>query len=172
MTTFKNNKKNKHLINQQIRNSEVRLVGENVTQGIYSTREALKIANDLDLDLILLSDKSDPPICKIIDYKKFVYDTEKKASKQSKSAQLKEIKLSPNIGEHDIDFKSKNAIRFLEDGSKLKLTLEFKGREMAHQEQGQLTLLKFIARLETYGVAENLPKLDGKKMIVFIKPTK
>lgn len=170
MTNFKNSKKkNKHLINQQIRSREVRLVGDNVTQGVYSTWDALKLANEQGLDLVLLSDKSDPPICKVINYKKFIYDTEKK-TKPNKSSQLKEIKLSPNIGEHDIEFKSKNAIKFLEDGSKLKLTLEFKGREMAYKEQGQLTLLKFIERLEGHGVAENLPKMDGKKMIVFIKP--
>lgn len=171
MTNFKNNKKNKHLINQQIRSREVRLVGDNVTQGIYNTFDAIKMASEQGADLVLLSDKSEPPICKIVDYKKFIYDTEKK-SKPNKSAQLKEIKLSPNIGEHDIDFKSKNAIKFLEDGSKIKLTLEFKGREMAYQEQGKITLFKFIEKLEGHGVAENLPKMDGKKMIIFIKPSK
>lgn len=163
--------KPKHILNNQIRFSEIRIVGDEVEAGIYTTSDALKIAEDMGVDLVLLSDKSTPPICKIIDYKKFLYELEKK-SKSQKSAPLKEIKLSPNIGEHDIEFKAKNAMKFLEDGSKIKLTMEFRGREMMFKEKGELTLLKFIDSLNGSGTAETLPKLEGKKIIVYIKPGK
>jgi translation initiation factor IF-3 len=163
--------KPKHILNNQIRFSEIRIVGDEVEVGIYSTSDALKIAEDMGVDLVLLSDKSTPPICKIIDYKKFLYELDKK-SKSQKSAPLKEIKLSPNIGEHDIEFKAKNAMKFLEDGSKIKLTMEFRGREMMFKEKGELTLLKFIDSLNGSGTAETLPKLEGKKIIVYIKPGK
>lgn len=163
--------KPKHTLNNQIRFSEIRIVGDEVQAGIYSTSDALKIAEDMGVDLVLLSDKSTPPICKIIDYKKFLYELEKK-SKSQKSAPLKEIKLSPNIGEHDIEFKAKNALKFLEDGSKIKLTMEFRGREMMFKEKGELTLLKFIENLNGAGTTETLPKLEGKKIIVYIKPGK
>ncbi len=162
-------KKNKHLLNEQIRFDQVRLVGDTITPGIYDIQEALKTAKDIDCDLVLLSDKSYPPICKVIDYKKFIYDESKK-KKSQKSAPLKEIKLSPNIGEHDMDFKSKNAFKFLEDGSKVKLTMEFHGRSIMFKDQGEITLLKFIDSLSEVGLAESLPKLEGKKMIVFVKP--
>lgn len=163
--------KPKHTLNNQIRFVEIRIVGDDVEAGIYSTSDALKIAEDMGVDLVLLSDKSTPPICKIVDYKKFLYELEKK-SKSQKSAPLKEIKLSPNIGEHDIEFKAKNALKFLEDGSKIKLTMEFRGREMMFKEKGELTLLKFIENLNGAGTAETLPKLEGKKIIVYIKPGK
>ena len=162
-------KKNKHLLNNQIKASEIRLVGDNITTGIYSIQEALEITQTLGVDLVLISDKSTPPICRAVDYKKFLYDIDKKQRSSQKSAPLKEVKLRPNIGEHDLDFKSKHAIKFLEDGSKVKVTMEFKGREMMFKDLGELTILKFIDKPEN-GVAESLPKLDGKKMVVFIKP--
>lgn len=164
-------KKVKHLINDRIFCKEVRLVGDNIQVGIYPTHEAKKICESLGVDLVMISDKSTPPVCRAIDYSKFIYDLEKN-SKPQKSAQLKEIKLSPNIGTHDIEFKSKNACKFLEDGSKVKITLEFKGRQIAHKENGELVMLKFTEMVEGYGIPEGLPKMEGRKMIMYIKPKK
>lgn len=162
-------KKIKHTINERITHREVRLVGDNITPGIYSIWDARKIQRDLDLDLVMLSDKGETPVCKIIDYSKFIYDLEKN-SKSQKNPPMKEIQLSPNIGDHDIDFKSKNAIKFLEGGSKIKVVMQFKGREMAHKENGEMILLKFSQIVENFGTPESLPKLEGKKMIMFFKP--
>lgn len=161
----------KHLINDKITSTEVRLVGDNITPGIYKLSEARKICYDLGVDLVMLSDKGDIPVCRATDYSKFIYDLEKN-SKIQKSPPLKEIKLSPNIGDHDIEFKSKHAIKFLEDGSKIKVTMEFRGRQITHKENGEVVLLKFSQLLESYGVPESLPKLEGKKMLLFIKPIK
>ena len=173
-----NNKRNKgrvfkevkHLLNDKITSREVRIVGDHVENGVYSIYDALKKSKDLDLDLIQISDNSGITICRIENYNKFLYDTEKVKKKQ-KTPPLKEIKLSPNIGDNDLEYRSKHAIEFLKDGSKIKVTLDFRGREITHKENAQITILKFISKVEGFGVAESLPKLDGKKMIVFIKPS-
>jgi len=151
------------------------MVGEQVEPKIISLDEALKIAGDLELDLVEISPNTEPPICKIIDYKKFIYD-QKKIQKAIKSkAQkivIKELRFGPNTGEHDFDFKLKHARGFLEDGSKVKAFVFFRGRSIVFKDQGQILLLKLAQALEDIGVVENMPKLEGKKMIMIIAPKK
>jgi translation initiation factor IF-3 len=152
---------------------KVRLVGDNVEPGIYPTSDAQKLAEQLDLDLVEISAQSDPPVCKIIDYSKFIYEQKRKAKElKSKSAKsvIKEVRFGPNTDEHDFEFKVKNAKKFLEEGSKVKAYVHFKGRTIVHAERGELLLLKFVQELEPYGKVEGLPKLEGKRMIVNISP--
>lgn len=167
-----NNKRFKHRINNFIKNVfEVRLVGDNIDNGIYSFKEAMDMANDLELDLVEISPNANPPVCKIIDYKKFIYDQEKNKNKVKKTV-LKEIKLSPNTQDHDIDYRVKNAIKFLNAGNKVKVSMFFKGRQIQFKDAGELLILKFVEMLLDHGEAENLPKLNGKRMEVIIKPKK
>ena len=154
---------------------QVRLVGDNVEVGIYSTDEALRIANDQNLDLVEISPKADPPVVKIIDYKKFLYEQKKKQkeikSKTSKVV-LKEIRFGPNTDEHDYEFKKKHAIKFLEEGAKVKAYVFFKGRSILFKEKGEILLLKLATELEEYGSVEQMPKMEGKRMIMFFTPKK
>jgi translation initiation factor IF-3 len=153
----------------------VRLVGENVNQDIYSIREALSIANNLDLDLVEISPTANPPVCRVMDYKKFLYEQKKKQKEiKAKSAKIviKEIRLGPNTDDHDFDFKLKHAIKFLEDGAKVKVDVFFRGRSIVYKDQGELMLLKFAQELEEYGKVEQLPKLEGKRMIMMVAPKK
>ena len=166
-------KEDPHKINLNIKATEVRLVGENVEQGVYETPEALKLAQDQDLDLVEISPKADPPVCKVIDYKKFLYDQKKKQKEIKNKAQkvvIKEIRFGPNTEEHDLEFKLKHAIKFLQDGSKLKAYVFFKGRSIVFKDRGEILLLKFAQELEEYGKVEQLPKLEGKRMTMFIAP--
>ena len=143
-------KEAEHRINHFIRVPQVRLVGENVEVGIYSTSEALKMAQDQGLDLVEISPTVDPPVCKIIDYNKFLYDKKKKEKEmkaKSKVSEVKEIRFTPNTDDHDFDFKAKHAEGFLKDGNKVKAYVQFKGRAIQFQESGQLLLLKFAERL-------------------------
>ena len=151
------------------------MVGENVQIGIYSLRDALKIAEDQDLDLVEISPTANPPVCKVVDYKKFLYEKKKKAKEiKANSAKIvvKEIRLGPNIDDHDFNFKLKHAIRFLEEGAKVKVDVFFKGRSIIYKEQGEYVLLKFAADLEEYGKVEQLPRLEGKRMIMTVAPKK
>jgi translation initiation factor IF-3 len=162
-----------HRINEKIRARDVRLVGDNVEVGIYSLQEALSIASDLDLDLVEINSKSEPPICKAMNYEKFLYDkkkAEKEQKKNQKKNQQKEIRFGPNTGEADLEHKMKNAKKFLEDGLKVKVTVFFKGRTIVHKERGELLLLQFAEGLEDYGSPEAMPKLEGKRMHIFLKP--
>jgi translation initiation factor IF-3 len=162
-----------HRINQHIRVPQVRLVGENVEVGIYSTQEALKIAQAQALDLVEISPTADPPVCKVIDYNKFLYDKKKKEKEmkaKSKATEIKEIRFTPNTDDHDFDFKSKHAEGFLKDGNKVKAYVQFKGRAIQFQDRGQLLLLKFAERLAEFGVLENMPKLEGRRMHAMIAP--
>lgn len=153
----------------------MRLVGDNVEVGVYDTRKALSIAQEQELDLVEISPKADPPVCKIIDYKKFLYDQKKKQkelkSKQSKVT-MKEIRFGPNTDDHDFDFKLKHARKFLEEGAKVKAYVFFKGRTIVFKDRGQILLLKFAQELEDIGIVEQMPKLEGKKMIIMINPKK
>lgn len=153
----------------------MRLVGDNVENGIVSTRDAMRMAEDMELDLVMISDKSDPPVCKIIDYKKFLYDQRKKqkeiAAKTVKVV-IKEVRFGPNTSEHDYEFKMKHAKNFLEEGSKVKAFVFFKGRSIVYKENGEILLLKLAQDLEDYGKVEQLPKLEGKKMSIMIAPKK
>ncbi len=161
-------------MNERIRAREVRLVGDNIQeQGVYNTREALRMADDMELDLVEISPNADPPVCKIIDYQKFLYHQKKKQKEiKEKSHKIvtKEIRFGPNTDDHDFQFKLKHAIKFLEDGAKLKAYVFFKGRSILFKEQGEILLLKFIQELEDIAKVDQLPKLEGKRMTIFLSP--
>src|SRR6188474_624780 len=162
-----------HRINHFIRAPQVRLVGENVEVGIYPLQEALKMAQDQGLDLVEISPTVDPPVCKIIDYNKFLYDKKKKEKEmkaKSKTAEVKEIRFTPNTDDHDFDFKAKHAENFLKDGNKVKAYVQFKGRAIQFQERGQLLLLKFAERLNEFGTLESMPKMEGRRMLAMFAP--
>lgn len=163
--------------NQQIRSDEVRLVGDNVETGVYSIEDARQIAHDLELDLIEISPNANPPVCKIQDYGKFLYDAKRKQKEQEKrnrlnQVEIKEIRFGPNTDEHDFNFKLKHAETFLKRGDKVKAFVFFKGREMLFKDKGQILLLKLADQLENCGVVESMPKMEANKMIMFIKPKK
>ena len=163
-------------INEEITVSRVRLVGENVPeQGVFPTSEALKLADSLGLDLVEISAKADPPVCKILDYQKYLYQQKKKA-KEMKSKEekivIKKIRFGPNTDEHDFQFKLKHAQEFLQEGSKVKASVFFKGRSILYADQGEKLLLRFAVELEDYGRAEQMPKLEGKRMMMMISPVK
>lgn len=168
-------KEDPHFINERIKAPVVRVVGENVESGIYNIREALTLAENLGLDLVEISPTANPPVCKIVDYKKFLYELKKKQKEiKAKSAKIvvKEIRLGPNTDEHDFNFKLNHAIRFLKDGAKVKVDVYFKGRSIIYKEKGELILLKFAQGLAEDGKIEQLPKLEGKRMIMVIAPKK
>lgn len=170
---FNIRKEAEHRINHFIRVPQVRLVGDNVTMGVYSTQDALKMAQQLELDLVEISPQADPPVCKIIGYNKFLYDKKKKEKEmkaKSKSAELKEIRFTPGTDEHDFDFKARHAENFLKEGNKVKAYVQFKGRAIMFKERGELVLLKFAERLGEVGQVEGLPKLEGKRMLMVIAP--
>ena len=153
----------------------VRLVGENVETGIFQLRDALAIAVELELDLVEISPSANPPVCKVMDYKKFLYEQKKKQKEiKAKSAKVtvKEIRLGPNTDDHDFDFKLKHAIKFLQDGAKVKVDVFFKGRSIIYKDKGEYILLRFAQELEEYGKVERLPKLEGKRMIMIVAPKK
>ena len=151
----------------------MRLVGENVTVDVYTVQQALKIAQEQGLDLVEISPNADPPVCKITDYSKFKYE-QKKKQKEIKSKALKvvikEIRFGPNTDEHDFNFKLKHAINFLQEGSKVKATVFFAGRTIVYKERGEILLLKFAQGLEEHGKVELMPKLEGKRMSMFVIP--
>jgi translation initiation factor IF-3 len=154
----------------------VRVVGDNVPeQKVYPLQEALKMAADMELDLVEISPNAEPPVCKIIDYQKYLYQQKKKAKEMKANASkvtIKEIRFGPNTDEHDFQFKLKHAQSFLEEGSKVKAYVFFKGRSILFSEQGEKLLLRFAVELENYGKAEQMPKLEGKRMIMMIAPVK
>ena len=164
-----------HQINDKIRAKEVRLVGDNVEPGVYPTSEALKMAEEQELDLVVISDKAEPFICRILDYKKFLYE-QKKKQKELKAKQvkvvIKEIRFGPQTDEHDFQFKKKHAETFLEEGSKLKTYVFFKGRSIVFKDQGEILLLKLAQELEHVGKVDQMPKLEGKRMIMLMSPKK
>lgn len=173
-------------INGDIRIPKIRLVGDNLADisevagrkiepDIYNTRDAQRWAIDLGLDLVEISPKADPPVCKIIDYKKFLYNKKKKEKElKAKTAKtvIKEIRFGPNTDDHDFDFKLRHAKKFLEDGAKVKAYVHFRGRTIVFKDRGELLLLKFIKELEEFGAAEALPKMEGRRMIVILSPKK
>ncbi len=166
-------KEAEHRINHFIRVPQVRLVGDNVEVGVYSTQEALKIAQEQQLDLVEISPNADPPVCKVIDYNKFLYDKKKKEKEmkaKAKVSEVKEIRFTPNTDDHDFDFKSRHAEGFLKDGNKVKAYVQFKGRAIQFKERGELLLLKFAERLQEIGQPEALPKLEGKRMFIMLAP--
>ena len=153
----------------------MRVVGENVEVGIYDIQQAIAMAERQDLDLVEISPKADPPVCKIIDYSKFKYEQKKKQKEIKAKAQktvLKEIRFGPNTDDHDYAFKKKHAEKFLKDGAKLKAYVFFKGRSIIYKDKGEILLLKLAQELEEYGKVEQMPKLEGKRMTMFIAPKK
>ena len=156
-----------------IRVPNVRLVGDNVEVGVYPIQDALRMAQDQQLDLVEISPQADPPVCKIIDYNKFLYEKKKKEKEmkaKSKSAEVKEIRFTPGTDDHDFDFKSKHAESFLKEGNKVKAYVQFKGRAIMFKERGELLLLKFAERLAEVGQPEALPKMEGKRMLIIFAP--
>ena len=170
----KDDKKDEYRINQYIKAPFVRLVGDNIpNQGIYSLREALQMADEMELDLVEISPNVDPPVCKIIDYQKFLYQQKKKQKEiQSKTqkVQIKEIRFGPNTDDHDYNFKLKHAQKFLSEGNKVKAAVYFKGRSILYKEQGEVLLLRLAQDLEEYGKIDQMPKLEGKRMQIIITP--
>lgn len=162
-------------INEQIRAREVRLVGDNVEQGIYSIQEARRIADEQELDLVEISPNAEPPVCKILDYQKYLYQKRKKA-KEQKAKQtkivVKEVRFGPQTDDHDYEFKLRHAKGFLEDGNKVKAYVFFRGRSIVFKDQGELLLLRFAQDLEEYGKVDQMPKLEGKRMIMMFSPLK
>jgi len=170
---FAPRKEAEHRINEHIRVPQVRLVGDNVTVGVYPTDEARKMAREQELDLVEISPQADPPVCRIIDYNKFLYDKKKKEKEmkaKAKTTEMKEIRFTPNTDDHDFDFKSKHAESFLKEGNKVKAYVQFKGRAIQFKDRGELLLLKFADRLKEIGQLESMPKLEGKRMLAIISP--
>jgi len=166
-------KEAEHKINDLIRAPEVRVTGDNVVTGIYSFREALAMAIEQDLDLVEISPNAVPPVCKIVDYNKFIYEQKKKMKEiksNAKQTVIKEIRFGPNTNDHDFQFKLKHAIGFLESGEKVRAYVHFKGRAIVYKEQGEILLLKFAQALEDVGKVEQLPKLEGKRMFLTVEP--
>jgi translation initiation factor IF-3 len=173
-------------INGNITVSEIRLVGDNleeiseiagyeVKSGIYNTRQALEWARKADLDLVMISPKANPPVCRIIEFNKFLFDRKKKEKElKAKTAKtvIKEIRFGPNTDDHDFDFKARHAKKFLEEGAKVKAYVHFRGRSIVFKDRGELLLLKFLKELDEYGAAEGLPKMEGRRMIVMVAPKK
>ena len=151
------------------------MVGDNVEPAVMNTRDAIQLAREMELDLVEISPKADPPVCRIIEYKKFLYD-QKKKQKEIKAnqakVQVKEIRFGPNTDEHDFQFKLKHARKFLEEGAKVKAYVFFRGRTIVFKERGEILLLKFAQELEDLGALEQMPKLEGKRMTVMFNPKK
>jgi translation initiation factor IF-3 len=164
-----------HNINERIKAPEVRVVGEGIEPAVYPISKALRMAEEAGLDLVEISPNAVPPVCKIIDYKKFLYE-QKKKQKEIKSKQakvtVKEIRFGPNTDEHDFNFKLKHAIKFLEEGAKVRAFVFFRGRSIVYKEQGEILLLKFASELENYAKVEMMPKLEGKRMFIMVSPKK
>ena len=162
-------------INREIRAKTVRLVGENIENQnqVIPTVQALRMAEELELDLVEISPTAEPPVCKILDYQKYLYQQKKKQKEiKAKTVKMvvKEIRFGPNTDEHDYNFKLKHAINFLEEGAKVKAFVFFKGRAIVYKEQGEILLLRFAQDLEEYGKVDQMPKLEGKRMIMFLSP--
>jgi translation initiation factor IF-3 len=160
-------------INMQIRAKEVRLIAEGIEPGVFSIQRALEIADEQELDLVEISPNAEPPVCKVIDYKKFLFERRKKA-KEAKSNQIKqdikEIRFGPNTDDHDFDFKLKHGEEFLKEGHKVKAYVFFKGRSIVYKERGEVLLLQFAQKLAELGKVDMLPKLEGKKMTLIMSP--
>ncbi len=164
-----------HKINEKISAKEVRLVGDNIEQGVFSITEAMKIADAQELDLVEISPNAVPPVCRVVDYQKFLYQ-QKKREKEQKAKQtkvvVKEIRFGPQTDEHDYNFKLKHAQEFINEGCKLKAYVFFKGRSILFKEQGEVLLLRFANDLEEIAKVDSLPKLEGKRMIIMLSPKK
>ena len=170
-----NKQKFQYRINEAIRTKEVRLVGDNVEQGEYTIQQALRIANDQELDLVEISPNVNPPVCRVVDYQKFIFQLKKKQKEQkAKSVKVvvKEIRFGPQTDDHDYNFKLKHAKGFLSEGAKVKAYVFFRGRSILFKDQGEVLLLRFANDLEDYGRVESMPVLEGKRMTIMLAPKK
>lgn len=170
---FRKEQQQEHRTNQMIRVPQVRLVGENIEVGIYSIQDAQRIAQEQGLDLVEISPNADPPVCRIIDYNKFLYEKKKKDKEmkaKAKQSEVKEIRFTPNTDDHDFNFKAKHAEEFLKEGNKVKAYVQFRGRAIQFKDRGELLLLKFAERLSEFGVLEGMPKMEGKRMLAIWAP--
>lgn len=168
-------KEREHNINEDITVHEVRVVRDGAEPAIMRTSDALELAREMEVDLVEISPNATPPVCRLIDYNKFLYEKKKKDKEQkakSKQSEIKEIRFTPNTDDHDFDFKSKHAEKFLMDGDKVKCYVQFKGRAIMFQERGELLLLKFAERLAEVGSLESMPKMEGRRMIAIFTPKK
>lgn len=164
-----------HRLNDEIDVPEVRVVGEGIEAGVYPTRTAIQMAQEREVDLVEINAQAQPPVCRIIDYNKFLYEKKKKDKEQkakAKQSEIKEIRFTPNTDDHDFDFKSKHAEKFLQEGDKVKCYVQFRGRSIMFQERGELMLLKFAERLSEVGTLESMPKMEGRRMIAIFVPKK
>ena len=167
--------KGQHRINEQIRAKEVRIVGDDIESAVYPIAQALKLAEEHKADLVEISPNAVPPVCRIIDYSKFLYQLKKRAKEQKAKqvkVNVKEIRFGPQTDEHDYNFKLKHAIGFLQDGDKVKAYVFFKGRSILFKEQGEVLLLRFANDLEDYAKVEQMPLLEGKRMTISLSPKK
>jgi translation initiation factor IF-3 len=172
---FNKRQEDQHRINEKITAREIRLIMDGTEPVVMSTSDAIKLAEEQDVDLVEISPNATPPVCKMMDYRKFLYNQKRKEkelkAKQSK-VELKEIRFGPNTDEHDFNFKLAHARKFLEQGNKLKAYVFFRGRTIVFKDRGEILLLKFVTELEDVGSVEQLPKLEGKRMIIMINPKK
>jgi translation initiation factor IF-3 len=158
-----------------IKAPQVRVVGENIEGGVMSIEDARKLAEQLEVDLVEISPNAEPPVCRLVDYNKFLYERKKKEKEQkakAKQSEVKEIRFTPNTDDHDFEFKLKHAQKFLQDGDKVKCFVQFKGRSILFQDRGQLLLLKFAEKLAEYGSLESMPKMEGRRMLAMFTPKK
>ena len=172
-----NNKKDYIKTNHQINFPEVRITGDDIESNVCSIQEAKRIANEAGLDLILMVENAKPPVCKIMDLNKYLYEIKKKAKEQEKKnrenrVEVKEMRFRPNIDDHDFNFKKNHIIRFLNDNNKVKCNVMYKGRELANIDAGKIVLLRMADEVGEYGVVESMPRMEGKKMFMIIKPLK
>ncbi|MCQ2344311.1 MAG: translation initiation factor IF-3 [Paludibacteraceae bacterium] len=169
-----NKQEDKHRINNQIRGvREVRVVGDNVENGVYSIERAMRMADDMGLDLVEISPNANPPVCKIVDYQKFLYQLKKREKELKAKAvkiEVKEIRFGPQTDEHDYNFKLRHAEEFIKDGNKVKAYVFFKGRSILFKEQGEVLLLRLANDLEEIAKVDSLPTLEGKRMIIMLSP--
>lgn len=164
-----------HRINERITAPRVRLVGENVEPGVFTLQQALKLAEQLEVDLVEIAPDADPPVCKLVDYNKFLYDQKKKQKEIKAKATkvvVKEIRFGPQTDDHDFNFKLNHARKFLQEGSKVKSYVFFKGRSIMFKDQGEVMLLRFATELEEDGKVESMPSMEGKRMIMMLAPKK
>ena len=169
----RNDERNNYKLNRDIRYPKVRVVGENIESGIFTVAEAIKMAEELEMDLVEISPNADPPVCRIVDFQKFIYEKKKKDKElkaKTKKQEMKEIRFTPHTDDHDFEFKSKHAENFLKEGNKVRAYVMFKGRAIAFKGQGEVLLLKFATRLEEVGVPDQLPKMEGKRMFITLNP--
>jgi translation initiation factor IF-3 len=165
MNKNKKQTKNKHLLNKEIRANEVRLDGQ-----VIRFSEALQQAESQQMDLVLMASNANPPVVKIMNYEKFIYEQNKREKQKPKNLDMKEIKIGPNTSDNDLEYRIKHMVEFLKKGHKVKLTMQFKGRELTYVDNGKTLMLKLAVSVEEHGIAENLPSLEGKRMYMTIKP--